>query len=224
MKRVLIGVAACAMLAGCHTDMWAQPRLEPQRADDAGPQGMASRQPVPGTVPFGGARTDDQFFRGRENSGKLSSTLPAEKAMAELKLKNYKELILRGQDRFTIFCSPCHGQLGDGKGMIAQRGLELRRKPATFHTDRLRQMPDGHFYDVITNGYGVMFSYAARIEPADRWAIVAYLRALQLSQNQAPRGPVSNTPVTEPPQSGSDHLQGEIPTQIPEGQSQEGGH
>jgi cytochrome c553 len=186
VRRVLFALAGCALLAGCHTDMWVQPRLEAQRGDAAGPQGMASRPVIPGTVPYGQARTDDRFFRGREN-GRLIDTLPAEQAMRELNVSSYRDLILRGQDRFYIFCSPCHGQVGDGTGMIAQRGLDLRRKPATFHTERLRNMPDGHFYDVITNGYGVMFSYASRIEPADRWAITAYIRALQLSQNQPPQ-------------------------------------
>ena len=93
------------------------------------------------------------------------------------------ELVKRGQERFNVYCSPCHGRLGDGKGMIALRGFQLRRPVGNYHTDRLRKMPVGHFYDVITNGYGAMYSYAARVEPQDRWAIVSYIRALQLSQN-----------------------------------------
>jgi mono/diheme cytochrome c family protein len=92
----------------------------------------------------------------------------------------------RGQERFNIFCSPCHGRLGDGLGMIANRGLSLRRPVGNYHTDRLRKMPVGHFYDVITNGYGAMYSYASRVEPEDRWAIIAYIRVLQLSQNATP--------------------------------------
>ncbi|MCC7229311.1 MAG: cytochrome c, partial [Fimbriimonadaceae bacterium] len=93
-----------------------------------------------------------------------------------------EELIRRGKERFTIYCTPCHGQLGDGNGMIAKRGFALRRPVGNYHTERLRKMAVGHFYDVITNGYGSMYSYAARVEPRDRWAIVAYIRALQLSQ------------------------------------------
>jgi mono/diheme cytochrome c family protein len=93
------------------------------------------------------------------------------------------ELLKRGQEKFDIFCTPCHGRTGDGEGMIAKRGFKLRRPVGNIHTDRLRKMPVGHFYDVITNGYGAMYSYASRIEPKDRWAVVAYIRALQLSQN-----------------------------------------
>jgi mono/diheme cytochrome c family protein len=91
-----------------------------------------------------------------------------------------RELLVRGRERFNAFCSPCHGKLGDGNGMIVQRGFP---HPPSYHIDRLRQAPDGHFYDVITNGFGVMYSYAARVAPEDRWAITAYIRALQLSQN-----------------------------------------
>jgi mono/diheme cytochrome c family protein len=99
--------------------------------------------------------------------------------MDTLKLKTYKEFLLHGKERFTVFCSPCHSQLGNGEGMIAQRGLKLRRPPGNYHTDRLRKMPVGHFYDVMTNGYGVMFPFASRIAPEDRWAIAAYVRVLQ---------------------------------------------
>jgi len=101
----------------------------------------------------------------------------------------------RGQERFNIYCSPCHGRLGDGKGMIAQRGLALVRQPASYHTDRLRKIPVGHFYDVITNGFGIMYSYASRVEPDDRWRIAAYIRALQFSQN----APLSAVPPEERP-------------------------
>jgi mono/diheme cytochrome c family protein len=96
-------------------------------------------------------------------------------------------LLQHGRERFNIYCAPCHGRSGDGVGMIAVRGLGQRRTPANYHTARLRAMPDGHFYDVISNGFGVMYSYASRInEPADRWAIVAYIRALQRAQNARP--------------------------------------
>ena len=89
-------------------------------------------------------------------------------------------LLARGQQRFNIYCAPCHDRVGDGNGMIVQRGFP---RPPSYHTDRLRQAPSQHFYDVITNGYGAMYSYAARVAPADRWAIVAYIRALQASQD-----------------------------------------
>jgi mono/diheme cytochrome c family protein len=89
-------------------------------------------------------------------------------------------LLERGQERFRIYCTPCHSELGDGRGMIVQRGFP---PPPSYHTERLRQAPVQHFYDVITNGHGVMYSYAERVQPADRWAIAAYIRALQRSQN-----------------------------------------
>ncbi|HJT06952.1 MAG TPA: cytochrome c, partial [Stellaceae bacterium] len=90
------------------------------------------------------------------------------------------QVLERGQQRFNVYCSPCHGEAGDGNGMIVQRGFP---RPPSYHIDRLRQAPSQHFYDVISNGYGAMYSYAARVAPADRWAIVAYIRALQASQN-----------------------------------------
>ena len=89
------------------------------------------------------------------------------------------KIVLRGEERYNIYCSPCHGRLGDGNGMIVERGFP---RPPSFHIDRLRQAPDGHYYDVITNGFGVMFSYAARVTPEGRWAITAYIRALQRSR------------------------------------------
>jgi mono/diheme cytochrome c family protein len=89
-------------------------------------------------------------------------------------------LLERGEDRYKIFCTPCHGLQGDGNGMVAMRGM---KHPPSYHIDRLRQSPNGYYYDVITNGFGQMYSYSAQIPPRDRWAIIAYLRALQLSRN-----------------------------------------
>lgn len=164
-----IGVFA----AGCHTDMWQQPKLAPLDESTFYNDGQSARPLVAGTVARGHLRIDDAFYTGRVN-GKYVDTFP---------VKVTRELILRGQDRFNIYCTPCHGRLGDGNGMIAKRGFSLRRPPASYHTDRLRNMPVGHFFDVMTNGYGAMFSYASRVEPADRWAIAAYIRTLQLSQH-----------------------------------------
>ena len=176
-KPLLLGFAALG-LAGCHTDMWRQPVGHPlTHSSGMFTDGALARPLVPGTVPQGHLREDSAFFSGIGADGKWVSELPV--ALS-------KNLLLRGQDRFKIYCSPCHGQLGNGEGMIAHRGFELRRPVGNYHTDRLRKMPVGHFYDVITNGYGAMYSYASRIEPQDRWAIVAYVRALQLSQNGAP--------------------------------------
>jgi len=175
-RLILGGLAASLMLAGCHTDMWRQPVHEPLGESDFFADGMASRPLVPGTIPRGYERKDDLFFTGVEN-GHWTDRLPVPLT---------KKLLARGQERFNIYCSPCHGRLGDGNGMIAHRGFTLRRPVGNYHTDRLRKMPLGHFYDVITNGYGAMYSYSSRVEPQDRWAIVAYIRALQLSQYADP--------------------------------------
>lgn len=171
--KILILVSGTAVLAGCHTDMWRQPKTEPLDKSEFFADGQSARPLVPGTIARGMARFDDAFYTGAVNN-KWVDSIPVPVNL---------ELLKRGQDRFDIYCSPCHGRLGDGKGMISQRGFNVRRPVGNYHTDRLRKMPVGHFYDVITNGYGAMYSYASRVEPQDRWAIVAYIRALQLSQN-----------------------------------------
>lgn len=160
-------------LAGCHTDMWVQPKTTAQQEAEFFPDHSSARPLVPHTVARGFLREDDAFFTGAKNG----------KWITELPLPLTRDLLKRGFERFQIYCTPCHGRLGDGKGMIYQRGFAPNVKVATYHTDRLRKMPIGHFYDVMTNGYGRMFSYASRIEPQDRWAIAAYVRVLQLSQH-----------------------------------------
>ena len=173
-KPLLLGFAALG-LVGCHTDMWRQPKLNPMEPSDGlFTDGASARPLVPGTIPQGHLREDGAFFTGIGADGKW---------LVESPVPVTKSVLRRGQDRFKIYCSPCHGQLGNGEGMIAQRGYSLKRPVGNYHTDRLRRMPNGHFYDVITNGYGAMYSYASRIEPQDRWAVAAYIRALQLSQN-----------------------------------------
>lgn len=171
-------------LAGCHTDMWVQPKLKAQHGSEVFADGMGSRPKVPGTVARGQNVTDPSYVSGFDpNTRKMLTSIPWERAAKDLKLGTYKDLLMRGKERFEVFCTPCHGQLGNGQGMIAIRGLKIRRQPGNYHTDRLRKMPDGHFFDVITNGYGVMYPFASRIPVEDRWAIVAYIRALQRSQN-----------------------------------------
>lgn len=157
MNRWLTIVALGGLLAGCDQNMDEQPRYsEYSRAPLF--RGSVLRRPPENTV----ARDDLE----RE---KASITKPVLSA----------ELLARGRERFGIFCSPCHGAGGDGTGMIVQRGMP---RPTSYHDDRLRTAEDRYFFDVITNGHGAMYSYAARVPPADRWAIVAYIRALQLSR------------------------------------------
>lgn len=172
-KLVLAILGGGAFAAGCHTDMWVQPRTNTADKSAFYDNRESSRHPVEGTVAIGQQNASESMYRGRSD-GKLVTTIPIPVDMKVLR---------RGQERFEIFCSHCHGRAGDGNGMIAQRGLSLVKKPASFHTQRLREMPVGHFFDVITNGYGIMFNQAANIEPKDRWAIAAYIRALQFSQN-----------------------------------------
>jgi mono/diheme cytochrome c family protein len=173
MKRWLPFVLGLSLF-GCNTDMWEQPKLAPLDESSFHSDRESARPLVAGTVARGHLRDDSAFFTGRDAAGKLVTEFP---------VKVNRDLILRGQDRFNVYCTPCHGRLGDGDGMITRRGLALKRPPANYHTDRLRAMPVGHFYDVITNGYGIMFPYSARVEPQDRWAIAAYIRVLQLSQH-----------------------------------------
>jgi hypothetical protein len=172
-----IRIASLSVVAlsafGCHTDMWRQPKTQPLDASEFYPDHQVSRPLVPGTIARGHLRLDEAYYTGAQN-GKWVDNLPMPVTL---------ELLKRGQERFNIYCSPCHGRLGDGKGMISQRGFNVRRPVASYHSDRLRKMPVGYFYDVITNGYGAMYSYASRVEPEDRWAIVSYIRVLQLSQH-----------------------------------------
>jgi len=156
-------------LAGCRMDMHIQPKYLPYDGTDFWGDGRSERQPVPDTVARGQLKLDELFYTGKVN-GVLANEFPFPITKADL---------ARGQQRFNIYCTPCHGYTGNGRGMIVQRGFPA---PPSYHIDRLRAAPAGHFFDVITNGYGAMYSYAARIEPADRWRIIAYVRALQLSE------------------------------------------
>lgn len=165
--------AALALIAlvGCHRDMYDQPRLEPLEKNTFFDDGRASRPLVDGVVEYGAMSPDSVYLSGKVN-GELTDELPPEMTLDVALLK-------RGEQRFNIFCSNCHGLSGDGDGMIVLRGY---RKPPTYHSDRLRGMPIGHFFDAATNGFGVMPSYASQIPVNDRWAIAAYVRALQLTQ------------------------------------------
>lgn len=163
-------LATAALLWGCRRDMLDNARYKPLEASEFFADGGASR-PLPAhTVARGELRADAHYFTGRVQ-GQLASTFPEPITKATLE---------RGRQRFEIYCAVCHGRTGEGQGMIVLRGFP---PPPSLHIDRLREVPVGHFYEVITNGFGVMYSYANRVEPADRWAIAAYIRALQLSQH-----------------------------------------
>ncbi len=169
-----VTMAAAAMLglsaAACRGDMYDQARADPLEPSALFADGMSARPPVVGTVARGFLREDDAFYSGRVN-GVLVARMPVPLTRA---------LMERGGARYGIFCSPCHGAVGDGEGMIVKRGFP---RPPSLHVDRLRQAPDGHIYDVITRGFGAMYDYAAQILPADRWAIAAHVRVLQRSRN-----------------------------------------
>ena len=157
-------------LTGCQQDMADQPRYGPLAPSTFFGDGRAARPQVPGTVARGQLHEDEVFYTGRSN-GALVNAFP---------FPVTRQVIERGRERFNIFCAPCHDRTGNGNGMITQRGL---RHPPSYHIDRLRQVPVGHFFDVMTRGFGAMPDYADRVPPRDRWAIAAYIRALQLSQH-----------------------------------------
>ena len=160
---------ALSLLSGCRLDMHLQPKYNPEVPSNFFSDGRSARQPVTGTVARGQLRTDELLYAGKSD-GNVADIFPFAIGTAEL---------ARGRERFNIYCSPCHGYAGYGDGMIVQRGFPA---PPSFHDDRLRQAPVGHFFDVMTNGFGLMYSYASRVSPQDRWYIAAYIRALQRSQ------------------------------------------
>lgn len=168
-----MAAASVALVSGCHQGMWNDSRIKPLERGAFYANGSTAQPLVAGVVPFGEAYVSEHdilLTTGKIN-GVDSPVFPFEIT---------KDVLKRGQERYNIYCAPCHSQTGDGKGMIVQREMKMA---GNYHQDRLRQAPPGYFFDVITNGFGVMYSYASRITPADRWAIVAYIRALQLSQN-----------------------------------------
>jgi mono/diheme cytochrome c family protein len=161
---------AAILVAGCRQDMHVQPRYEPEDPSSFFADGRSERPPVEGTVARGQLRTDELLYTGRVN-GAVADLFPFAVTVADLS---------RGRERYNIYCSPCHDYTGSGNGMIVQRGFP---SPPSFHIERLRQAPAGHFFEVMTNGFGLMYSYASRVSPDDRWRIAAYIRALQLSQH-----------------------------------------
>lgn len=178
----LLALAAALALGACRQDMYNQPKLKPLARTEFF-NNLSSARPLPAhTVARGELDADPVLFAGKEVDGTFTATVPVPVTRA---------LLDRGRERFNIFCAVCHGADGAANGMIVQRGFP---PPPTFHLDRLREAPPGYLFDVITNGYGVMYPYGYRVpEARDRWAIVAYLRALQLSQ----QGTLADAPPAE---------------------------
>jgi len=174
-------------LAGCRQDMHNQPKYRPLRASDFFEDGSSARPLVEGTIARGTLQTDAAFFTGKAGAMLVN----------ELPFPVTAEVIDRGQQRFNIYCTPCHGTTGVGDGMVVQRGYP---QPPSFHIDRLRNIEAGYFFDVMTNGFGRMPDYRAQITPRDRWNIIAYIRALQLAQHAAPSDVPGGDPskVTKP--------------------------
>ena len=156
---------------GCRQDMHDQPKLKPYRGSTFFADGSGMRSFPANTVARGTLREDAYFFTGRLADGSMATEPPMPMTRA---------LLERGQERYNIYCTPCHGQTGEGRGMVVRRGY---KQPTSYHEERLRQVPIGYFFDVMSNGFGVMPSYAPQVPPEDRWAIAAYIRALQLSQH-----------------------------------------
>jgi Cytochrome C oxidase, cbb3-type, subunit III len=173
MRRRTLFVAAAlgvAVLGGCRQDMHDQPRYKPLAASAFFGDGRSARPMIEDTVARGHLEIDTEFYAGKTDAGKPVELFPMRVTEGVLK---------RGQERFGIYCSPCHDRTGTGHGIVVRRGF---KQPPSFHVDRLRQVPVGYFFDVMTNGFGAMQDYRTQIEPSDRWAIIAYIRALQRSQ------------------------------------------
>ena len=223
----LLFAVCCLLFASCRRDMQDQPKMKPYRASVFFKDGLSSRPLVEGTVPRGFLKTDTEFFTGKK-AGRPASTAAGQAPAATqpgdagtnnaanvsgaaaypddievFPLPVTREVVERGKERYEIFCTVCHGPTGNGDGMIVRRGF---RRAASFNDDRLRQAPVGHFFDAITNGWGAMPAYAPQIPAQDRWAIIAYIRALQLSQQSQKVQPgAASTTATPSTQSGGQH-------------------
>jgi mono/diheme cytochrome c family protein len=182
-------MTALTLLSGCRLDMQVQPKQNPLAKSDFFADQRSERPPVEGTVARGQLHEDAYFYTGKigNNPG------------GYMPFAVTREVLDRGRERYNIFCAPCHSEVGDGNGFVPSRGFA--RKPPSYHIERLQKAPLGYFYDVITNGFGIMPDYASQIPPRDRWDIVAYIRALQLSQNATRADvPAGQTIPSEAPQ------------------------
>jgi mono/diheme cytochrome c family protein len=211
---------SCGLVSACRYDMQDQPRYKYYKKSEFFADNRASRNLPEGTVPRGFLKDDKALFTGKVDNPNMNvqvetttdasgntlvSSFP--NAIDEFPMPLTKELIDRGQNRYNIYCVVCHGPVGRGDGMVVRRGFPA---PPTYHDDRLRNAPVGHFFDVMTNGWGKMNSYADKLSAADRWAVVAYIRALQVSQNpgvaaQAPPAGPAQQPGTQTQSPGGAH-------------------
>ena len=186
-------IAVSCLVSACRQDMHDAPRYEPLEASTFFTDGRASRLLVANTVARGQLRDDEHLYTGKVG-GQLATEFPMPVTAA---------VMARGRERFNVFCSPCHGRTGDGTGMIVQRGF---RQPPSYYEDRLVNAPVGYLFDVMTNGFGAMQDYASQVPVTDRWAIAAYVRALQFSRRGTLDGvptdrreELDRSPVTPPP-------------------------
>ena len=187
LRKVLPAlVALLAVTAGCRLDMHLQPYYRPFAKSDFFADDRSARMPVEGAVARGDLHEDTYFYTGKNGD------IPGD----ALPFPVTKDVLDRGHERFNINCTPCHGRVGDGGGFIPTRGF---RRPPSYHIERLRNAPIGHFFDVMTNGYGVMPDYASQVTPRDRWCIATYIRALQLSQNATAADIHAGQQVPSPP-------------------------
>jgi hypothetical protein len=182
----ILAVLCLAALGGCRQDMHNQPKYRPLRATGFFADGSSARPLVEGTVARGTLQEDAAFFTGK--TGNVT--------VKELPVAVDEHLLSRGEDRYNVFCTPCHDAAGTGRGMVVQRGY---RQPPSFHDERLRIADAGYFFDVMTNGFGAMPDYRTQLPARDRWAIVAYIRALQLSQHAGKADIPGGDPTTAKP-------------------------
>jgi hypothetical protein len=193
-----IVLVAVLLLAGCRQDMHDQPRFKPLSKSDFYTDLRSSRPLVEGTVARGQLHENAYLYTGMMgNSATPGDYMP---------FPVTRDVLARGQERFNIYCAPCHSRLGDGNGIVPSRGFA--KMPPSFHIVRLQKAPLGYFFDVITHGFGIMPDYAAQISAQDRWAVVAYIRALQLSQN----APANDIPSGQPMPSPAPKLRGDPPS------------
>src|SRR5215212_5500579 len=193
------------LISCCRRDMQDQPKMKPYRGTSFFGDGLSSRQPIEGTVARGFLRSDTAYYTGKKTAA--ASPTPGTAQAGDAQANNYtddvdtfpfpvtKEIVMRGRERYQIFCSVCHGLTGNGDGMIVRRGF---RRAASFNDDRLRKAPVGHYFDAVTNGWGAMPAYASQIAVQDRWAIISYIRALQTSQSNPAAASASPSPAASP--------------------------